>query len=96
MELRWLKFTIKSGNSKMSRRYLLKWFHLPTPPPSAAASLSCDVLTLRLGVVAVNTETQYIVDIVSGTQDIAPVLQQMSKLIAIFGKWRSRRELWKS
>src|SRR5580765_8776298 len=72
----------------MSGRCLLKWFHLPTLPPNAAASPSCDVLTLRLGVIAVNTAPQYIVDIASGTQDIAPVLQQMSKSVAIFGKWR--------
>lgn len=83
MEMQLFKRAIKSGNSEMSGRCLLKWFHLQTLRPKTAASLSCDVLTLRLGVVAVNTETQYIVDIVSGTQDIAPVLQQMSKSIAI-------------
>jgi len=37
-----------------------------------------------LGVFPVNKTTQYIVDIMSGTQDIAPALQQMSKSIAIF------------
>jgi hypothetical protein len=96
MEMQWFKRAIKSGNSEMSGRCLLKWFHLQTLRPKTAASLSCDVLTLRLGVVSVNTETQYIVDIMSGTQGIAPVMQQMSKLIAIFRKWRDRRELWKS
>ena len=96
MEMRWFKRAIKNGNSEMRGRRLLKWFHLQTLRPKTAASLSCDVLTLRLGILAVNTATQYIVDIVSGTQDIAPVLQQMSKLIAIFRKWRDRRELWKS
>jgi len=39
-----------------------------------------------LGAFAVNTVPQYIVDIASGTQDIAPVLQQMSKSVAIFGE----------
>jgi hypothetical protein len=86
---------IQSGNSE-SRRCLLKWFHLPTPPLKAAASRSRDVLTLRLGVFSVNTDTQYIVDIVSGIQDIAPVLQQIGKLLAILREWRDRRELWKS
>jgi len=87
---------MKSGNAEMSRGCLLKWFHLQTLPPKTAASSSCDVLTLRLGAFAVNIAPQYIVDITSGTQDIAPVLRQMSKLIAILRKWRNRRELWKS
>jgi len=96
MELRWFKQPMKNGSSETSKRCLLKWFHLSTLPPKAAASSSCDVLTLRLGAFAVNIATQYIVDIASGTQDIAPVLQQMSKSVAIFGKWRERSELWKS
>lgn len=88
MELRWFKRPLKNASSETSKTCLLKRFHLRTLRPKTAASPSCDVLTLRLGVFAVNTATQYIVDIASGTQDIAPVLQQMSKSVAIFGKWR--------
>ena len=58
----------------MAREYLLKWLPLSVLRRGPIAPAAADVLTLRLGVRTVNTDTQYVVDITAGTHDIAPVL----------------------
>ena len=62
--------------SNVVEECLLKWFHLSTAGLPAALSADRNVLTLRLSTSMVNMEPQYVVDIMSGTHDIAPALQQ--------------------
>jgi hypothetical protein len=62
---------------------LLKWFHLPAGPFSGQEPAACDQLTVSPVTKAVNTATQYVVDISSGTHDIAPALSQVRVRTAI-------------
>ena len=85
-----------ASGSDTAEECLLKWFHLLALRPKGAMPAVCNVLTLRLGITLVNTDTQYVVDIAARTHDIAPALQQAHKISDM--KWFSgnRRELWKS
>ena len=70
-------------NSETAEECLLKWFRLSAAWLLALWSASCDRPTLRLGVRVVNMDTQYVVDITTGTHDIAPTLRQKDKIAAI-------------
>jgi hypothetical protein len=61
-----------------------------------AATKESDLLNLRLEPPRVNNDTQYVVDIVAGTHDIAPELLQARIEIVIEKRRGNRRELWKS
>jgi hypothetical protein len=60
-----------------------------------ALAVVFNVLTLRLSLARVNMPTQYVVDIRTAAQHIAPELQQARIETAMKRFGGNRRELWK-